>query len=141
MARPGMAQPGPPEFFLALKRLFGPTGPVFRAGWAVKILVRKNQANFGPARFWPGPVLARPTVGQARPARLPPLVGKETEFKVKEDRSLYYKGRVCVPNDCELKKAILDETHNGSFAIHPGSTKMYQDLKMSFWWSRMKRDV
>ena len=67
--------------------------------------------------------------------------GKETEFEVKEDRSLYYKDRVCVPNDCELKKAILDEAHSGSFAIHPDSTKMYQDLKTSFWWSRMKRDV
>ena len=67
--------------------------------------------------------------------------GKETEFEVKGGRSLYYKDRVCVPNDCELKKAILDEAHNGSFAIHPGSTKMYQDLKMSFWWSGMKRDV
>ena len=67
--------------------------------------------------------------------------GKENEFEVKEDRSLYYKDRVCVPNDCELKKAILDEAHSGSFSIHPGSTKMYQDLKMSFWWSGMKRDV
>ena len=67
--------------------------------------------------------------------------GKETEFEIKEDRSLYYKDRVCVPNDCKLKKAILDEAHNGSFVIYPGSTKMYQDLKMSFWWSGMKRDV
>ena len=58
--------------------------------------------------------------------------GKEIEFEVKEDRSLYYKDRVCVPNDCELKKAIHDEAHNRSFAIHPGSIKMYQDLKMSF---------
>ena len=66
---------------------------------------------------------------------------KETEFEVKGDRSLYYKDRVCVPNDCELKKAILDEAHSGSFPIHPGSTKMYQDFKMSFWWSGMKRDV
>ena len=66
---------------------------------------------------------------------------KETELEIKEDRSLYFKDRVCVPNDCELKKAILDEAHHGSFSIHPGSTKMYQDLKMSFWWSRMKRDV
>ena len=67
--------------------------------------------------------------------------GKETEFEVMEDRSLYYKDRVCVPNDCELNKAILDEEHNGSFSIHPGSIKMYQDLKMSFWWSEMKREV
>ena len=59
--------------------------------------------------------------------------GKETKFSVKEDGSLYYKDRVCVPNDSELKKAILEEAHSGSFAMHPGSTKMYQDLKVSYW--------
>ena len=58
--------------------------------------------------------------------------GKETEFTVNENGVLYYKDRVCVPDDEELRKAILDEAHNGSFAIHPGSTKMYQDLKISF---------
>ena len=67
--------------------------------------------------------------------------GKETEYEVKEDGSLYYKDKVCVPNDNDLRKAILEEAHSGSFAIHPGSTKMYQDLKVSFWWSGMKRDV
>ena len=51
--------------------------------------------------------------------------GKETEFEVKGDGSLYYKDRVCVPNDCELKKAILEEAYSGSFAIHLGSLKMY----------------
>ena len=48
---------------------------------------------------------------------------------MKEDGSLYYKDRVCVTNDSELKKAILEEAHSRSFAIHPGSTKMYQDLR------------
>ena len=67
--------------------------------------------------------------------------GKETEFEIKGNRSLYYKDRVCVPNDCEIRKVILDEAHSESFAIHPGSTKMYQDLKMSFWWSGMKKDI
>ena len=67
--------------------------------------------------------------------------GKEIEFTVNEDEVLYYKDRVCVPDDNDLRKAILEEAHSGSFAIHPGSTKMYQDLKMSFWWSRMKRDI
>ena len=61
-----MARPGQPEFFFAFKRLFSPTNPVFRAGWATKILARKNRANFGPARFWPIPLLAQP-------ARLPAL--------------------------------------------------------------------
>ena len=40
-----------------------------------------------------------------------------------------------------MRKAILEEAHSESFAIHPGSTKMYQDLKMSFWCSGMKRDI
>ena len=58
--------------------------------------------------------------------------GKGIEFSVKEDGSLYYKDRVCVPNDSELKKAILEKAHNGSLAMHLGSTKMYQDLKVSY---------
>ena len=67
--------------------------------------------------------------------------GKEIEFLVNEDRFLYYRDRVCVPNDDELKKSILEEAHSGSFSMHPGSIKMYKDLKTSYWWSRMKRDV
>ena len=66
---------------------------------------------------------------------------KEIEFTVNEDGVLYYKDRVCVPDDNDLRKVILEEAHSGSFAIHPGSKKMYQDLKMSFWWSGMKRDI
>ena len=68
-------------------------------------------------------------------------MGKEIEFIAKDDGFLYNRDRVCVPNDDELKKSILKEAHRGSFAMHPGSTKMYQDLKTSYWLSRMKRDV
>ena len=68
-------------------------------------------------------------------------VGKETEFTAKENEFLYYRDRVCVPNDDELKKSIFKEAHNGSFSLHPSSTKIYQDLKTSYWWSGMKRDV
>ena len=58
-----------------------------------------------------------------------------------ENGDLYYKDRVFVPDDNDLRKNILEEQHSGSFSIHLSSTKMYQDLKMSFWWSGMKRDV
>ena len=58
--------------------------------------------------------------------------GKETEFLVNEDGSLYYRNRVCVLNDDELKKSNLEEAHSGSFAMHPSSTKMYKDLKTSY---------
>jgi hypothetical protein len=49
--------------------------------------------------------------------------------------------RIVIPNDEELKRDILDEAHKTRYTIHPGSTKMYQDLKKKFWWHGMKRDV
>ena len=48
---------------------------------------------------------------------------KETEFTVNEYGVLYYKDRVCVPDGNDVRKSILEEAHNGSFAIHPDSTK------------------
>ena len=68
-------------------------------------------------------------------------VGKETVFTTKDDGFLYYRDWVSVPNDDELRKFILKEAHNGYFAMHPSSKKMYQYLKTSYWWSKMKRDV
>ena len=51
--------------------------------------------------------------------------GKEIEFTMNKDGFVYYRDRVCVLNDDELKEPILKQAHNGSFAMHPGSTKMY----------------
>jgi len=41
----------------------------------------------------------------------------------------------------ELRKMILEEGHRSNLSIHPSATKMYQDLKMMFWWPNMKREV
>nr|GFC58964.1 retrotransposon protein, putative, Ty3-gypsy subclass [Tanacetum cinerariifolium] len=49
--------------------------------------------------------------------------------------------RLVVPNDASLREALLTEAHSSLFSVHPGSTKMYHDLKQHFWWSGMKRDV
>ena len=61
--------------------------------------------------------------------------GDETEFLVKEARSMYFQNRLSVPDDKEIKKIFLFEAHNTVFTMHPGGNKMYQDLK------GMKRDV
>ena len=58
-----------------------------------------------------------------------------------DDGFVYYRDWVCVPNDDELKKSILEKAHSGSFVMHLYSTKMYQDLKTSYCWSGMKRGV
>ncbi|KAA3487301.1 DNA/RNA polymerases superfamily protein [Gossypium australe] len=41
----------------------------------------------------------------------------------------------------ELIQKILHEAHSGCLSVHPGSTKMYNDLKQLYWWSSMKRDI
>uniref|UniRef100_A0A2N9GV60 RNA-directed DNA polymerase n=1 Tax=Fagus sylvatica TaxID=28930 RepID=A0A2N9GV60_FAGSY len=48
---------------------------------------------------------------------------------------------LCVPNDPSIKKDILEEAHRSSYTIHPGSTKMYRDLRETFWWNNMKREI
>jgi len=57
------------------------------------------------------------------------------------DGAVLFEGRVCIPNDLELKRLILEEAHKSSFSIHPGATKMYQDLKRDYWWPGMKTDI
>jgi transposase InsO family protein len=46
-----------------------------------------------------------------------------------------------VPDVNDLRKLILSEAHDTAYSIHPGSTKMYYDLKERFWWYGMKRSV
>jgi hypothetical protein len=40
-----------------------------------------------------------------------------------------------------LKEPILREDHDSTYSIHPGSTKMYKDLKTRYWWYSMKQDI
>ena len=46
-----------------------------------------------------------------------------------------------VPKDQELRNQILDEAHSSKLSIHLGSSKMYQDLKNHFWWTKMKKEI
>jgi hypothetical protein len=48
---------------------------------------------------------------------------------------------MCVPNLKHLRELILREAHDSAYSIHPGSTKMYKDLKTHYWWYGMKRDI
>jgi hypothetical protein len=54
---------------------------------------------------------------------------------------LRFNGCMVVPKNHQLRKQIMDEAHLSKFAMHPSSTKMYQDLKRNFWWTRMKREI
>jgi ribonuclease HI len=68
-------------------------------------------------------------------------LGKVPDFMEDEQGTVWFKNRVCVPEIKELRETILNEAHNSAYSIHPGSTKMYQDLKHRYWSDGMKKDV
>jgi hypothetical protein len=66
---------------------------------------------------------------------------KLSGFSKDDEGVLWYKGRICVPNVKELKDKRLREAHESAYFIHPEGNKMYHDLKATYWWYGMKRDV
>jgi hypothetical protein len=66
---------------------------------------------------------------------------KSPVFSEDEEGVLRYKGRICVPSIKELNDKILREAHESTYSIHPGGNKMYHDIKATYWWYRMKRDI
>jgi len=72
------------------------------------------------------------------------LAGNDSKaacFHQDSEGVLWFDNRLVIPKDLELRKRILDEAHLSRYSIHPGSNKMYQDLKQRFWWTRMKREI
>ncbi|RVW14025.1 Transposon Ty3-I Gag-Pol polyprotein [Vitis vinifera] len=67
--------------------------------------------------------------------------GSKPDFVLSDDEILRFGIRLCVPNDEDLRRELLEEAHCSKFAIHPGGTKMYKDLSQNYWWSGMKRDI
>ncbi|GKE65109.1 putative reverse transcriptase domain-containing protein [Tanacetum coccineum] len=51
--------------------------------------------------------------------------------------------RICEAQKEAIKKKnlVMHESHKSKYSIHPGSDKMYQDLKPLYWWPNMKSDI
>jgi hypothetical protein len=62
-------------------------------------------------------------------------------FRVDEQGVLWFKDRLIVPKDRELKNQLMDEAHHSKLSIHPGSSKMYQELRPHYWWTKMKKEI
>jgi hypothetical protein len=62
------------------------------------------------------------------------------DLKTDEKGTLWFRNRLCVPKG-EAREILLDEAHNSAYSIHPGSTKMYLDLKTRYWWRGMKKEI
>jgi hypothetical protein len=66
---------------------------------------------------------------------------KTSDFSEDSQGTLWLGKQICVPNQKPIKESILKEAHDSAYSIHPGSTKMYKDLKTRYWWYGMKRDI
>jgi hypothetical protein len=62
-------------------------------------------------------------------------------YCLKEDGLLRYWGRMCIPEDGDIRSIILKESHRALYCAHLGVKKMYTDMRNLFFWVGMKRDV
>jgi hypothetical protein len=70
--------------------------------------------------------------------------GGPSFFCIAEDGALYFKGKLVVSRKEEnlnVTPRVMREAHDTPLSIHPGSTKMYQDIRQRFWWSNVKQDI
>ena len=67
--------------------------------------------------------------------------GKKAKFQIRDGGVIVKGQRICVPEYGELKRDIMEEAHSSTYAMHPGSTKMYRTLKEHYWWNGMKKEL
>ncbi|GJX76196.1 putative reverse transcriptase domain-containing protein [Tanacetum coccineum] len=66
------------------------------------------------------------------------LRGMDKSFEIRPDGTRCIKNRSWLPLFGGLRDLIMHESHKLKYSIHPGSDKMYQDLKKLYWWPNMK---
>ncbi|GJU21922.1 putative reverse transcriptase domain-containing protein [Tanacetum coccineum] len=69
------------------------------------------------------------------------LRGMINKLEPRADGTLCLNNRSWIPCFGELRALIMHESHKSKYSIHPGSDKMYQDLKKLYWWPNMKAEI
>ncbi|GJW30750.1 putative reverse transcriptase domain-containing protein [Tanacetum coccineum] len=69
------------------------------------------------------------------------LGGMIKNLEPRADGTLCLRNRSWIPCFGDLRTLIMHESHKLKYSIHPGSDKMYQDLKKLYWWPNMKAEI
>ncbi|GJS37517.1 retrotransposon protein, putative, ty3-gypsy subclass [Tanacetum coccineum] len=69
------------------------------------------------------------------------LCGMIKNLEPRVDGTLCLRDRSLIPCFGDLRTLIMHESHKSKYSIHPGSYKMYQDLKKLYWWPNMKAEI
>ncbi|GKB37683.1 putative reverse transcriptase domain-containing protein, partial [Tanacetum coccineum] len=67
--------------------------------------------------------------------------GMINKLEPRADGTLCLNKRSWIPCFGELRALIMHESHKSKYSIHPGSDKMYQDLRRLYWWPNMKAEI
>nr|GEY64564.1 reverse transcriptase domain-containing protein [Tanacetum cinerariifolium] len=62
----------------------------------------------------------------------------DKSFEIRPDGTRCIKNQSWLPLFDGLRDLIMHESHKSKYSIHPGSDKMYHDLKKLYWWPNMK---
>ncbi|GJT35033.1 putative reverse transcriptase domain-containing protein [Tanacetum coccineum] len=63
------------------------------------------------------------------------------KLEPRADGTLCLNGKSWLPCYGDLRSVVMHESHRSKYSIHPGSEKMYQDMKKLYWWPNMKADI
>nr|GEZ09450.1 putative reverse transcriptase domain-containing protein [Tanacetum cinerariifolium] len=63
------------------------------------------------------------------------------KLEPRADETLCLNGKSWLPCYGDLRTVIMHESHKSKYSIHPGSEKMYQDMKKLYWWPNMKANI
>ncbi|GJU74570.1 hypothetical protein Tco_1265975 [Tanacetum coccineum] len=67
--------------------------------------------------------------------------GMLKKLEARTDGTLCLDNRSWLPCYGDTRPLIMHESHKSKYSIHPGSDKMYHDMKMLYWWPNMKADI
>ncbi|GJZ75380.1 putative reverse transcriptase domain-containing protein [Tanacetum coccineum] len=105
---------------------------------AIMELVKKEElyAKFSKAAQQPGVNIRNEDVGGMIRKDIP-----KEKLEPRADETLCLNGRSWLPCYGDLRTVIMHGSHKSKYSIHPGSEKMYQDMKKLYWWPNMKADI
>ncbi|GJZ75297.1 putative reverse transcriptase domain-containing protein [Tanacetum coccineum] len=66
---------------------------------------------------------------------------RKEKLEPRADETLCLNNRSWLPRYGDLRTLIMHESHKSKYSVHPGSDKMYQDMKQLYWWPNMKADI
>ena len=69
------------------------------------------------------------------------LWGIDKHFKLKDDGTHYFMNRIWTQKFGNIRCLVLEKAQRSRYSIHPGSNRMYVDLKKLYWWPNMKAEI